>query len=331
MSQSRLLHILSILETETNEHQSLSLQDICRILFRRYPEDRCSPQRVRSDIATLQAVSDEGIMSFHLEQQAAWRNKKQYKLYHPGFGLNEARMMFDSISISPLFSQSQKNAILSQLEGFLSRREVQQLKQRVQARPCLMQNEMLPQTLQLIYQAIEERKCLSFDYTRFDIHGQKRTVKSYRHIRPIEVVWEQERYYLIALNPAHEETDQQRTYRIDRIINIAFDTGIWKPVATPCHSYGQFDMFSSKDKSVVKFRIHQTLLDMVFETFGTDIICRPDYENPDWIIFSAEVDLSEGFDRWVLRQTNKIEILAPLTVRQHIHQLLQQILSNYGD
>lgn len=223
MSQSRLLHILSILETETNERHSLSLQDVCQILFSRYPEECCSPQRVRNDIAILQAVSDEGIMSFHLEQETTWRNKKQYRLYHPSFGLNEARMVFDSISISPLLSQSQKNAILSSLEGFLSRKEVQQLKQRVQARPCLMQNEMLPQTLQLIYQAIEDHKCLSFDYTRFDIHGQQQTVKSYRHIRPIQVVWEQERYYLIALNPAHEETDQQRNYRIDRIINICTD------------------------------------------------------------------------------------------------------------
>ena len=331
MSQSRLLHILSILETETNERHSLSLQDVCQILFSRYLEDRCSPQRVRNDIATLQAVSDERIMSFHLEQESTWRNKKQYRLYHPSFGLNEARIVFDSISISPLLSQSQKNAILSSLEGFLSRKEVQQLKQRVQARPCLMQNEMLPQTLQLIYQAIEEHKCLSFDYTRFNIHGQQQTMKSYRHIRPIQVVWEQERYYLIALNPAHVETDQQRNYRIDRIINIAFDTGTWKPFATPLHSYGQFDMFSSKDKSVVTFRIHKTLLDMVFETFGTDIICHPDYEKTDWIIFSTEVDLSAGFDRWVLRQANKIEIITPLPVRQHIQQLLQQILSNYGD
>ena len=120
MSQSRLLHILSILGTETNERHSLSLQDVCQILFSRYPEDRCSPQRVRNDIATLQAVSDEGIMSFHLEQESTWRNKKQYRLYHPSFGLNEARIVFDSISISPLLSQSQKNAILSSLEGFLS-------------------------------------------------------------------------------------------------------------------------------------------------------------------------------------------------------------------
>ena len=50
---------------------------------------------------------------------------------------------------------------------------------------------------------------------------------------------------------------------------------------------------------------------MVFETFGTHIICHPDDERQEWIVFSAEVELSGGFDRWVLRQTDKIEVLAP--------------------
>ena len=58
-----------------------------------------------------------------------------------------------------------------------------------------MQNESLPQTLQVIYRAIDEQKCLYFDYSRFDITGQQQIIKTYRHIRPIQVVWEQEHYY----------------------------------------------------------------------------------------------------------------------------------------
>lgn len=331
MSRSRLLHILSILETETNIHRALTLQEICQILFARYPEENCSEQRIRDDISVLQAMSDEGLMAFRLEYETGAHNQRRYKLYHPMFGLNEARMVFDSISISQFLSQSQKNTLLSQLEGFLSRSEVQQLKQRVRARPCLMQNEMLPHTLQVIYRAIDEHKCLCFDYTKFDLKGRQQIRKNYRHIRPIQVVWEQEHYYLVALNPEHLENDQQRNYRVDRMINVAFDTGEWKNVSTSHLNYGQFDMFSAKEKQTVKFRIHQTLLDMVFETFGTGIICRPDNGNPEWIVFSAEVELSNGFDRWVLRQTDKIEVLGPPPVRKHIQELLQGIISSYRD
>ena len=161
--------------------------------------------------------------------------------------------------------------------------------------------------------------------------GRQQIRKTYRHIRPIQVVWEQEHYYLVAINPEHAENDQQRNYRIDRMRNVAFDTGEWKQVNARGFSYGQFDMFSSKEKRIVKFRVHQDLLDMVFETFGTHIICHPDDERQEWIVFSAEVELSGGFDRWVLRQTDKIEVLAPPSVRNRIDLLLQNIIASYRE
>ena len=329
MSRSRLLHVLSILETETNAQQGLTLKEIHHTLMKKYPEEVCSEQRVREDISVLQSMSDEGVVPFRIECKSGAHNQHNYKLYRPLFGLNEARMVFDSISISRFLNQEQKNQLISQLEGFLSRNEVHQLRSRVRARPCLMQNEMLPQTLQIVYQALNEHQCLRFDYVRFDLDGCQKTQRNYRHISPIQVVWEQEHYYLVALNPEHEEMDQQRNYRIDWMKNISSDTGEWKNVSAYQLSHGQFDMFSAKEKQVVTFRLHRDLLDMVFEMFGTDIICRQDYDNPDWVIFSTEVELSTGFDWWVLRQTDKIEVLKPPSVRNHIKEILQKILENY--
>ena len=133
---------------------------------------------------------------------------------------------------------------------------------------------------------------------------------------------------MVAINPEHAENDQQRNYRIDRMRNVAFDTGEWKQVNARGFSYGQFDMFSSKEKRIVKFRVHQDLLDMVFETFGTHIICIPADERLEWIVFYAEVALSGGFERWVLLQTGKIEVLAPPSVRNRIDQPLQNIIAS---
>lgn len=150
-------------------------------------------------------------------------------------------------------------------------------------------------------------------------------------LQKAEFVWEQEHYYLVAINPEHVENDQQRNYRIDRMRNVAFDTGEWKRINKFGFSYGQFDMFSSKEKRTVTFRVHRDLLDMIFGTFGTHIICHPDDTRPNWIIFVAEVELSGGFDRWVLRQTDKLEVLAPPSVRNRIYQLLQNIIASYRE
>ena len=62
MSRARLLHVLSILQTETNVSCGLTLQEICQILFKRHPEELCSEQRVRDDISTLQVISEENLI-----------------------------------------------------------------------------------------------------------------------------------------------------------------------------------------------------------------------------------------------------------------------------
>lgn len=330
MSRARLLYLLSLLETDTNESCALSLQELCRRLFLRHPEESCSEQQVRKDLSLLQALSDERALPFHLEVEHGPRNCSRYRLYYPGFGLNEARMVFDPVSISQFLTQSQKNALLSRLEGFLSHGEVQQLKQRVRPRPCLTSGDSLLETLRVLYQAISDHTCLRFRYMKFDLSGTLRPQRSYRRIRPIRVVWEGEHYYLVALNPEHPPQEQQRHYRVDRMEQVEADDGTWVPVDAASLSRGQFDMFSARETRLVRFRVRRSLLDMVFETFGTSILCRPDPSDPDWVIFSAQVELSGGFDRWVLRQTDCLEVLDPPEVRSRIQDLLRRTLALYG-
>lgn len=328
MGATRLLYILAILQQGTNQHKSMTVHDIYRKLMDDRLEKRCSEQRVRSDLGELELLSLEGVLPVKLEIEHGAHNQKRYKVYHPGFGLNEARMVFDSISISKFLSPKQKNELISQLEGFLSEKEVHQLKQRVQVKSCLMQNEQLPQTLQCLYQAMDEHRCLNFTYCKFDLKGHQQPVKHYRRIQPLQVIWEKEHYYLVALNPEHQEADQQRNYRVDRMARVTLDEPFWRKAASMPAHYGQFEMFSAQKICRVTFRVHRDLLDMAFETFGTGICPCEDPEKPDWVRFSAESELSAGFLRWVMGQADKIEVLGPPEVRAKVKNLLQTV-SNY--
>lgn len=331
MSAARLIHILSILQQRTDANQDLTLHEIHRKLLQLYPEEQCSEQGIRRDLSILEGMSDEGALSVRVESRSAAHNQRRYKVYHPQFGLNEARMVFDSISISRFLSPKQKNALISQLEGYLSEHEVRQLRQRVQTRPCLMQNEKLPQTLQMLYEALDSHHCLDFTYCKFDLNGHQQPVGQYSRILPLKIVWEKEHYYLVALNPAHSGDDQQRNYRVDRITDLSLSVPFWCKVPAVPPQYGQFDMFPAKETRRVTFRLQQNLLDMAFETFGTDIRPVEDPVRADCVRFTAEVELSKGFERWVLGQADKIEVLEPPDVRMHIKQLLQNICDYYRD
>ena len=331
MSAERLIHILAILQQDTNADQALTLHQIQDKLLRHHPETRCSEQMIRRDLALLEGLSEEGALSVRVESSAGPHNQRYYKAYHPDFGLNEARMVFDSISISRFLSPRQKKSLISQLEGYLSSSEVDRLRQRVQVRDCLMQNEKLPETLQLLYQALESRRCLDFTYCKFDLRGHQKPVKAYHDILPLKVVWEEEHYYLVALNREHAEEDQQRNYRVDRMTALSLSGPFWRKVSPAPVRYGQFDMFPARETRRVTFRLHQDLLDMAFETFGIGLHPVADETRPGWVRFTAETELSTGFVRWVLRQADKIEVLDPPEVRQHIRQFLQTLWNYYRD
>lgn len=331
MSAARLIHILAILQQKTNANKTMTLHQIHDKLLLLHPEERCSEQRVREDLSVLEGLSEEGAIPVKVESSAGAHNQRRYKAYHPNFGLNEARMIFDSISISRFLSPRQKSELISQLEGYLSEQEVRRLRQRVQARACLMQNERLPQTLQMLYQALDSHCCLDFDYYRFDLDGQQKRTKQYRQILPLKIVWEKEHYYLVALNPDHPEGEQQRNYRVDRMEKLSLSVPFWRKIPdVPLH-YGQFDMFPAREKARVTFRLHRDLLDMAFETFGTEIRPVVDEEKTGWVRFTTEVELSIGFTRWVLGQAEKIEILGPPAVRTNLCQLIDIIYNYYRD
>lgn len=329
MSKARLIHVLSILQQETNERRALTLHEIHDRLIQRYPDERCSEQGIRRDLSVLMELSDLRALSVRIDSQVLAHNQRSYKAYHPKFGLNEARMIFDSISISRFLSPDQKKALISQLEGFLSQQEVRQLRQRVQVRDCLMQNKKLPQTLQLLYQALDMRRCLDFAYCKFDLDGQQRPVRRYERILPLKVVWEKEHYYLIALNPAHPEENQQRNYRVDRMTELSISVPYWKKVSSKPLNYGQFGMFPAQESCWATFQLHRDLLDMAFEILGTDIRPVPDEEKENWVRFNAKVELSTGFERWVLGQADKMEVLGPPAVRDRIRNRLMTICDYY--
>ncbi len=131
MSAARLLLILAILQGETNADKALTLHQIHDKLLRLHPEEDCTEQRIRGDLSVLEGLSEEGALSVRVESSVGAHNQRRYKAYHPHFGLNEARMVFDSISINRFLSPRQKKSLISQLEGYLSEQEVRQLQQRV--------------------------------------------------------------------------------------------------------------------------------------------------------------------------------------------------------
>lgn len=327
MSQERILRVVKILCECTDKEQGITLHEIKGKLGRDYVDDPPDEQRIRADLGVIRHMCDVIPTPFHLEVKAGVRNEYRYHLYRPQFGLDEARLVFDSVSTSKFLSDTQKRGLLSQMEGFLSKREVQRLRERVCSRPSLVENEALVRHLHLLYSAIQNKSCVRYDYYRYDVCGKKKLDKRYRKISPVRIIWSGEHYYLSAVNPEH---GKQHTYRIDRMQNLATDEGMWLSTGESEPEYRQFEMFEPKARKIVTFRIHRDLIDMAVEVLGPTAIFRKDKAS-DWSVVSAEVEISEGFYRWVLQQGGKLEILQPKVEREEIKERLTDMLGRYSE
>ncbi len=220
MSALHLFYLLKILKEETDCTHVLTLQDIQDKLNNRHPDYPIKETGVRNSLQSLQQLCDTHVLPFKLEVHPGSHNQFSYRLIRPKFGLNEARLAFDSISASPFLSSSQKKDLLTQMEILLSHYDMRRLRNRLQTRSCLLPSSQLPETLEKLYQAIDDNHLVSFDYYKFDLCGNRILTKHYANIQPLRIVWADERHYLQALNPEHSIEDQQRCYHADRMQNV---------------------------------------------------------------------------------------------------------------
>ena len=154
MSRERILRIVKILCEYTDREQGLTLHEIREKLNKDLGDGSLEKHRIRSDLELIQYMCDTLLTPYQLEVTAGRRNEYSYRLYRPKFGLDEARLVFDSVSTSKFLSDTQKRELLSQMEGFLSKREVQRLKERVYSRPSSLADSGLPRRLHFLYSTI---------------------------------------------------------------------------------------------------------------------------------------------------------------------------------
>ena len=77
----------------------------------------------------------------------------------------------------------------------------------------------------------------------------------------------------------------------------------------------------------MKLRFHRSLVNVVIDRFGRDILLIPDGE--EHFVFTVNVAVSPMFLSWMIGFGDKAEILSPDSVRQACADLCRQVLSQY--
>ncbi|MDE6834979.1 MAG: WYL domain-containing protein, partial [Ruminococcus sp.] len=306
MDNERILYIYKCLCRCTDEKTGVTIKDIQNYLSMNANINNVSDLTVRRDIMRLQTAG------YNIECLHGEHNTAYYRLVKL-FSFNEMRFIVSSISANRTISDNEKKNLIGKFKGMCSDKEVTKLITETSGSRQLMEWDLINK-LDAIYDIIEEKNKINFDYGKFNIKKEMVYYRKNREMIPLKVILFSARYYLKCFDI---ESQQFRTYRIDRMKNICTGGRAGRIPTLPEYKGAVLDMFQPEYFEMVRLRVRSFLMDDMIEWLGIDANIRKDMDNSDYIIINAVVGISKGFYRWVMKYGDSMEILSPAEVRNN--------------
>jgi len=318
MNHERILHIYDCLCRFTDSSKGISIKDIQKYLAESADMANVSVLTIRRDLERLTSMGND------IQQERGAHNTIYYRL-SKRFSFNEIRFIVDSISINKFLSDNQKIKLIKKFDGMCSDAEVRKLIARTSANIKNTPWDLM-KNLETVYSIIENHQKINFDYGKFNTQKQMVYYHKRRNMLPVKVIYFSGRFYLKCFQI---EDKSFRTYRIDRMKNISGDEKSEVYQNLPEHNGVILDMFEPEYFELVTLRVKRFLTDDMLEWLGSYANIRDDFEDKDYIIVNANIGISQGFYRWVMKYGCNMEIISPSSVREEYLSELRKVMEIY--
>ncbi len=257
-------------------------------------------------------------------------NGKKYYLENPDFTYNEVRMIADCVSASKFLSERQARSLIEKLKGLctvfdrtkLTRQVVVQSRTRTD-------NDESRDELDKIFQAINERKQISYLYFDYDLRKRRkyRYKDDIKCISPWAVIYDNNFYYLLAY-----DGKKMRVYRIDHMEGVEIEEaeaeGVeeFKKINLQNYTKQTFGMYDGKTETVT-MRFPNHMVGTVLDRFGRDVMLMKADDRHFRI--SVPVAISPQFYGWVFGLKNMVTIEGPQSVVDGMKEMLSAVGKRY--
>lgn len=315
----KLLYLKDYLEQYTDPDHPAAIGDIISYLAKRGV--RAERKSIYSDV---QALIDYGIDIEVLHGRGGG-----YYVSSRQFELPELKLLVDAVQSSKFLTQRKSMSLIRKLAGLSSLHEQQLLKRQivVSGRVKTM-NESIYYNVDAIHNAIAENKQISFIYSEWGLDRKRHARESTYVASPYLLIWDDENYYLVA----HSEKHGLTHYRVDKMEHICLLEAPRvllseeKKPDPAAYSKQVFNMFGG-EKMQVKLRFDNSLVGVVIDRFGNDILLVPD--GPDHFIYTAEIAVSPLFLGWLAGFGSRAKILFPNSLIEQYKAFCADSLKQY--
>ena len=314
-----ILSLLQILKTESDAQHPLSASAILEKMSR---QDQCTIDR-RTLYANIQMLID-----FGYDISTYQENGQGYYLNERDFEESEIMLLCSAVHASNFIPRYHSNALIKKLLMTQSKYVGQKYHQRIYVDNLRKKdNQDFFLSLQILLEAIEEKRTVTFDYVQYNEKLQLVPRRDHPYVvQPVYLVYENEKTYLVA---RHEKYQNFSHYRVDKIRNILkgerYEMRLEQIDDPYEYAKTKIHMFGGE---VLDFMLlcHKRILDDIVDQFGKEIsIVIKDEEH-----FITRVKGSrEGIIYLAMQYAKYLEILEPAEVRDEIKMIFRDVLARY--
>ena len=263
----KFLYLAQIFERETDEEHTLTIYDLLERL--EALGIKASRKTLLEDIHLL---SDFGMDIIPI----SCGKKLGYYLGSRSFELPEIKLLADAVSSARFITEKKSRQLLSKLEGLTSVHRGREINRRVYvANRIKSENELIYINIDLIQQAIDRKKQITFRYFDRTVGMKKKYRSGGRSCSPFALAWNDGSYYLVGKQKKYTTLSN---FRIDRMENVEILSETSEPVPEGFdlaeYTATTFSMFSGEQRNVT-LCLDNSLVNVAADRFGTDVILIP--------------------------------------------------------
>lgn len=331
-------YVLNILEELSDENHALLPTEIVNFVNQKYGQGTIvKTETVIENIYNINkfyANIYDGVDVVQIKYYDCdkYNKNKRYFISERKFEFGQIVFLNNTVLNSNALPQKETIDLCLKLKSFLSKYQRNIISNEIITDGSIKtSNRTVYINLEIIKQAIEDKKNIIFTYNEYNLN--KKLVPRKRKypyiISPYGIICSHGSYFLIGFNIANND---KRIYRIDKItdININTEYEYVKNEKFDLAKYVNNSVFMhvSEEKIDVKLRCKSIILDQVIERFA-DCRLEEDKDNSENFIATILNTTYIGMKYWILEFTTACEVIEPIKLREEIKETLRQALNLY--
>ena len=301
----KMLYLSKIFLEETDDQHALTMQQII---------DKLKLCGVNADRKTLYLDFEE-LKTYGIDiiSEQVGRNT----FYHIGvrdFELPELKLLVDSVQSAKFITEKKSKELIRKLSSLVSRHQAKHLQRQVVVSGRIKaMNESIYYNVDKLHEAINSDRQIKFKYYRWNTAKEMelRRDGEWYVASPWGLMWDDENYYLVAYDTAHDGIIH---YRVDKMLHISTTSDpregkeAFKAFNMPKYTKSLFGMYGG-ELTRVQLEVDNELVGVIIDRFGKDIpIMKTD---EDHFKTSVDVTFSTQFLGWIFALGDKVKIIGP--------------------